>query len=226
MPYCRRCGAEVQPLDTFCSACGNVLPRPQSPVQSETSSAPVTNVTVTTAETQVREMNVFISPARIIAVSILSFGYYFFYWFYLTWKHYRDYTRTENYPVWHALTLFVPVYYLFRVHAHIRSFKELMVEAGIPSNLSPGFVVVLVLVSNLLSLISWRLFFIEPSYGIIGLDIVVIGVDIGMLVWVQTNLNRYWGTIKDIHAINARIGVGEVIFILLGVLSWIGTFLP
>ena len=30
---------------------------------------------------------------------------YLFYWFYLTWRQYRDHTGDTAYPVWHALTL-------------------------------------------------------------------------------------------------------------------------
>jgi hypothetical protein len=53
----------------------------------------------------VREMDVLISPARVVLVSALSYGLYLVYWFYLTWKHYRDHTGREAYPVWHALSL-------------------------------------------------------------------------------------------------------------------------
>ncbi len=231
MAYCRYCGAEVRSSDAFCFKCGKTLEIQSSIPALSDRGEEISPVGAGAADTQVRQMNVIIDPARIVVVGILSFGTYFFYWFYLTWKHYRNYTRTENYPVWHAFTLFVPIYFLFRIHAHIRSYKELMTKSGIASSLSPGLFVVLVLFSNLLSLISlgssfWGSFFNGSSYGITGLDIAVIGLDIGILVWVQTNLNRYWRTIKDVHATNARIGVGEVIFILLGILAWLGTFLP
>ncbi len=227
MAYCRYCRAEVRSSDTFCFKCGRSLEiQPTNSAPSDTGAETTISTISKVADAQVRRMDVIIDPARIIVVSILSFGLYFFYWFYLTWKHYRDYTRTENYPFWHALTLFVPIYYLFRVHAHVRSFKELMVERGMSSSLSPGVFVALVLLSGILSTISWRFYYYDPSSSMIVLDIIIVLLDIGILVWVQTNLNRFWRTTKDIFATNARIGVGEVIFVLFGILMWIGTFLP
>ena len=219
MAYCRYCGAEILSSDTFCNKCGRSLAiQSTDSVPSDAGTEKVSTIG-TVSDAKVR-MDVIIDPARIIVLSILSFGLYFFYWFYLTWKHYRDYTRTENYPIWHALTLFVPIYYLFRAHAHIRSFKELMAEKSMPSNLRPGLFVVLVAISAILNTISWRIYLYDPSFNTIILDIFTIIFDIVILVWVQTNLNRFWRTIKDISVNNARIGVGEVIFVLFGIWSW------
>ncbi len=224
MAYCPHCSAEIRSSDTFCYKCGRPLeiqPENSAPeIVAESLRGSGANVT---ADARVGQMDVVIAPARIVVVGILSFGTYFFYWFYLTWKHYRNYTRTENYPVWHALTLFVPIYGLYRMHAHVRSFKELMANAGVASSLSPNLGVGLLMISNALSWISFRLAFSDTSPVTMVLDLVAIGVDIGLLVYVQTNLNRYWGNLKDIRVTNARIGVGEVIFILIGILSWIGT---
>ncbi len=58
------------------------------------------------------------------------------------------------------------------------------------------------------------------------LDIIVILLDTGILVWAQINLNRFWRTTKDIFATNTRIGVGEVLLALFGILIWIGALLP
>ena len=95
-------------------------------------------------------------------MAVLSYGLYLFYWLYLTWKQYRDHTGQEVFPVWHALTLAVPIYGLFRTHAHVRSFKELMFSSGVTSTLSPG-----------------------------------------------------WASLT-----NARIGVGEIILLVIGLLLW------
>ena len=78
----------------------------------------------------VRFLPNYLPPTRILLMAVLSYGLYLFYWFYLTWKQYRDHTGREAFPVWHALTLVVPIYGLFRTHAHVRSFKELMVNSG------------------------------------------------------------------------------------------------
>ena len=227
MAYCRYCGAGVRSSDTFCFKCGRSLEiQPTNYVPTDTRAENAISKGIKVDDVEIRRMDVIIDPVRIIVLSILSFGLYFYYWFYLTWKHYRDYTGTENYPFWHALTLFVPIYFLFRVHAHVRSFKELMVEGGMTSSLSPGVVVALILLSNLLSIISWRFYYDDSLSNAIVLDIIVVLLNTGLLFWVQTNLNRFWKVTKYIFATNAHIGVGEVIFVLVGILAWIGTFLP
>lgn len=226
MAYCRYCGAEIRSTDPYCFKCGRLLE-----IQSTNSSPIITEAetTISTIDTvidaKVKRMNVIIDPTRLIVVTILSFGLYLYYWFYLTWKHYRDYTKKEAYPVWHALTICVPIYCWFRVHAHIRSYKELMAEVGLVSNLNPGLFIFLFMVCNFIAILGWRLVDSMPSVNIV-LSFVSVGLTVGMLIWVQSNLNRYWRSIKTINAVNARVGVGEVIFGLIGVLAWIGTFFP
>lgn len=170
-----------------------------------------------------------ISLGRVLLMSVLSSGLYLFYWFYLTWKQYRDHTGTEAYPLWHVLTLLVPIYGLFRTHAHMRSFKELMLKASLPTTISPGWAVVLVIVSSALGWASFKgslgqvtqersmLFFI--------LNVISIAVIAGLLLRVQGNLNRYWASLGNVRVTNAGMGVGEVVFGIIGILAWIGTLL-
>jgi hypothetical protein len=171
-------------------------------------------------------------------MSVLSSGLYLLYWFYLTWKQYQDHTRTEAFPVWHALTLFVPVYGLFRTHAHMRSFKELMLEAGLPNTINPSWAVVLVLIFNVL---GWASFIVSgglegltgggemPDRTAVGISAVISiiqgAVVAGLLLNVQRNLNRYWASLGNVRVTNARVGVGEVVFGIIGVLAWIFTLL-
>ena len=59
--------------------------------------------------TAVRVLPNYLSQNRILVMAVLSFGLYLLYWFYLTWKQYRDQTSQEAFPVWHALSLLVPI---------------------------------------------------------------------------------------------------------------------
>lgn len=119
MPFCPTCGREYQLYANFCNACGHALP----------------DAPVTTTDAGLSELPYYISRKRIILMAILTFGLYLlFYWFYLTWKQYRDHTGNEAYPVWHTLSLFVPIYGLFRAYAHARTYRDLMQDAGIPSS--------------------------------------------------------------------------------------------
>jgi hypothetical protein len=220
MAYCRHCGAEVRSSDTFCFKCGSSLvTQPENSTPSENRPEYVASNADVVPIVQARRMDVIIDPARVIIVGLLSFGFYFFYWFYLTWKHYRDYTRTKNYPVWHALSLFVPIYCWFRVHDHIHSYKELMFEKNIDSNLNSGLFVVLFIIVNALYYVSGYISSLSTVF-----TIVLMCVEVLLVVWAQTNLNRFWKSTKDITPVNARVGVGEVIFCLIGLLAWYGTF--
>jgi hypothetical protein len=161
---------------------------------------------------------------------VVSYGLYLFYWFYLTWKQYRDHTGAEAYPVWHALTLFVPIYDLFRTHAHVRSFKELMLNAGLSTNLSVGGAVLLMLSYWVVSIIGLAItwagggFSGELTQGAALASTVTGLIGIALLAWlvshVQENLNQYWASLENVKAVNTNIGIGEVLFALLGLLSW------
>jgi hypothetical protein len=186
----------------------------------------------TAVELAPRTLPYAISLNRVLMMSVLSYGLYLFYWYYLTWKQYRDHTRTEVFPVWHALTLLVPIYNLFRTHAHMRSFKELMVEAGLATTISAGWAVVLVMISIVLDGVSFN---VAGGFGDIGaitqntaitigvIDLISITAVAALLSHVQANLNRYWSNLGNAPLVNARIGDGEVIFGLIGGAFWFDT---
>lgn len=191
------------------------------------------------AGTGVRVLPYYLSPTRILVMAVLSFGLYLLYWFYLTWKQYRDHTGREAFPVWHALTLLVPIYGLFRTHAHVRSFKELMENSGVANTLSPGWAVGLVALSGVLDAISFNVsggfFSLEEisqgtSLAVALVDALSITVVAGLLLQLQGNLNRYWGGLThvssgEISLTNARIGVGEIILLVIGLLAWFNTLM-
>lgn len=121
---CPRCGAQTEPDALFCPIDG-------TPITGSTESA--------------APAPLFISPGRIVFMSLLSFGLYLLYWLYKTWRHYRDHTGENAYPIWHALTLFVPIYGSFRAHAHLRTFGELAGRAGLDLRISAGLAFAIVL---------------------------------------------------------------------------------
>ena len=88
-------------------------------------------------------------------MTALSFGLYIAYWFYLTWKQLQPQTRKEHYPVWHALTLFVPIYSLFRLHRHMTVIRELSLGVGLTPSLSAGGAVILYMITYGLGFISF-----------------------------------------------------------------------
>ncbi len=154
-------------------------------------------------------------------MSVVSAGLYLLYWFYLTWRQYRDSTGMKAYPVWHALTLFVPIYNLFRTHAHMRVYSEAMSAQNLVTTISPGWAVVAVLASVILrSVGGWSgpNTQLEAQVNAV-LALVSVAIVALLLVWVQRNLNRYWSHVQD-NSASAPFGVVEVILALIGILIW------
>ena len=122
---CPRCGTQAEQDALFCPSCGTPMtdsgPAPAAPARY------------------------FISPGRLVLMSLLSFGLYTFYWLYKTWKHYKEHTGEKAYPIWHGLTLAVPIYGSFRAHAHFRTFGEIASRAGLDLRISPGLAFAIVL---------------------------------------------------------------------------------
>ena len=177
----------------------------------------------------------YISVIRIILMSVISMGLYWIYWMYRTWKQYRDHalesaaeTGDVHYPVWHALTQLVPVYGFFRYHAHIRHYKEQMVNRGVPDTLNLGLLTTVVVINGILAILAGTMRDPDLPIGIgvlvtgIALSIVTIIVSIVVLSVMQSNLNRYWETVDARLMQSARFGKGEILCIILGVLFWIG----
>ncbi len=207
MPYCTNCGTEIQADARFCQACGRAQGRD--------------------LQAQGTELRYRISPSRIVVMSVLSWSLYLFYWLYITWKHYRDHTGQQVYPVWHAIAAGVPIYGYFRVHAHARSFKELMTNANVETTINPGWAVFAVVIYSVLSGVGNGLAFGAITEGVafalFVIDILSVIIVAWLLGHLQGNLNRYWDSVSSLAVADARIGVGEVIIAVLGLLAWADT---
>ena len=212
MPFCDNCGAEHPPSVHFCGACGAAL--------LDESGHPKAS-----SETLIL-LGYPISLKRILFMVVISYGLYIFYWYYLTWKQYRDHTNEVAYPVWHALTLLVFIYGLFRTHAHMRTFRKLMLNANMPSSISPRLAVIVVFVSSVLEGQFLR--------GTV-LELIVIVLTSGLLLHVQSNINKYWtaliseneywSSLPYPRKTPLKVGWGEVIFGIIGASLWLNTFL-
>ena len=221
MPFCPYCALQVESAHIFCGGCGKALPAESTadPEEALPGQPP-------------RPLAYRISPTRILVMTLLSGGLYLFYWFYVTWQQYRDHTGNQVFPMWHTLTLTIPGYGLFRTHAHMRSFKELLLDAGVLCTISVGWTVALVLMLNILglasSILTGGLFnFGEVSFGATVastlLNLVSVAVVLGLLLHVQQNLNRYWDSLDNVTLVDLNVGAGEVILAVVGVFTWIIT---
>ena len=221
MPYCPDCGTEAQPSFNYCSVCGKDL-------TGRSSTAAVEHLPQRLPST----LDYHISVRRILLMSFLSHGLYLFYWFFLTWKQYRDHTGNPVFPVWHALTLMVPVYSLFRTHAHMRTYKELMLNAGVTSTINVGLSVGLVFTSSVLDTVSFNLGggfagSTEISTGTAAatlfINLVSVAIVSGLLLHLQGNLNRYWHSLEAATIVDVKIGFSEGFLVFIGVFLWFDT---
>ena len=219
MNYCPQCRTAIQHGAAFCANCGHQFGGPATPGSASSVMGREQAVGI--------ELRYMIPLGRVLFMSIISYGLYFPYWFYLTWKHYRDHTGEEAYPVWHAMTLSVPIYAYFRVHAHMSAFAELMRREKLETSISPGWAVVAVIVSGSMFIVTGDMEAGDLSQGsalsVAVLDTIAIGILAWLLLHVQTNLNSYWHYCSEGRLLAARVGVGEVIIAVIGGLAWFDT---
>ena len=89
--------------------------------------------------------------------------------------------------------------------------------------MAPGLAVVLLIVSNVLEWSSLRV----KDYGtVIGVAIITTLLTTTLVVLAQEGLNRYWNGVWSDGLSDARVGVGEVVFVVLGLILWILILIP
>ena len=101
-----------------------------------------------------------------------------------------------------------------------------------PSSINPWWVVLGILVTSVLWAISLRLdggltsiaTLTQATVLIIAvLDVIAIPITAGLVIHMQSNLNRYWDGLTNYRVVSHRLGVGEIIFAIVGSLMWIDT---
>ena len=216
MPYCPDCKTECLPEHKFCGVCGAGL-------------ASVSNQTFPRTQSDFT-LPYYISITKIISMSFLSNGLYLFYWFYITWKQYHETTDETVYPVWHALSLIIPIYNLFRIHRHVRTFKTLMSDSNLPNSLNPFSTIGVFILLSLLDWFSFQTAMNDITDRTIVtascLNLLSAAGLAGMLIQLQRNLNRYWNNLPHVKArqtnlTSAKVTMPEIILIGIGVLTWL-----
>ena len=162
------------------------------------------------------QTSVKLGRGRVALDCVLSSSLYIFYWFYLTWKQLKEATGNPHRPVWHALALLVPIYSWFVLYRHLKTIKELQDKAEIKPSLNIGGLLIIYIIANVLMFQSIRW---EGMTALV-LDIISVVLMTAFLLGAQNNLNRYWEHVKGTQVREARIGIGEIIFVLLGLLYW------
>ena len=174
---CRNCGADNPDNARFCGLCGRPVLASQPP--TEPAQAP----SVTALQRQ--------RPLWLVAVlSLVTAGVYTPIWMGLTWAEMKSEIPDDRMqPVWHGLTVFVPVYSYFRIHAHYRTINELLARAGAAETVNPGGAVLGFLVGNV-GVVIGR----SASGGLLTAILLVTALAIVATSTVQgqAGLNAYW----------------------------------
>ena len=202
---CPSCGAELPSQSVYCNTCGAR-----------------------------NERRVRYSLWRVGILTFLTFGLYYYYWMYVSWKHLsEEMPGKEFHPFWHAMSQFVPIYNFVVIYQHFRTIKDVQEREEVESNIIPSLAIVLGILLTFISITSggiWPdlavvlgvvLTFISITSGGIWPDLafelsVALGsiASIGMVtlvLWGQRNLNNYWEGRGARAARSAGTGLGEVI---------------
>lgn len=130
-------------------------------------------------------------PWMAAALVVVTFGLYWLVWFGQSWSEMKRLVRDPAMsPFWHALTPLVPVYGLFRTHAHFRVLATLLTAAGLPVAVPPALAVVLALVAGLMNWIAYT-----ASVGATEFVVLMLGA-VALLARLvargQASLNALW----------------------------------
>ena len=105
-----------------------------------------------------------------------------------------------------------------------------MRDADISGSIKPWLAVALVVIVAVLDNISFGASFSpdpmtqDDAIAIAVIEFTSIALTAGLLLYLQCNLNRYWQGFTYLRVTSAKIGVGEIIFGIVGALIWLVTF--
>lgn len=155
---------------------------------------------------------------RLVVMSVVTSGLFFFYWVYLTWRQLRAETQDLHFPFWHALSLLVPVYGLFRLYRHLKLIKDLCLKTGVETSLSPAIGVFLVALNGVLGFRSQG---VESPEAVLFLSALGFVIMTTLMVWAQAALNSYWRETRGDSLTTAAVETGERFFLVVGGLLWL-----
>ena len=219
---CPRCNTPAAESDRFCRSCGSPLIQgsfcPSCGVEASLGDDSCASCGAALHPAAAAVVRYRFTPARIVVMSLLTSGLFLLYWLYITWKQYRDLTGEEVYPLWHALSCVLPIYGYFRVHAHVRVYKELMVARGIETTLNPAGAVLALVVITLLGFASFSTANLAAEAV---LSLVSSIVTAGLILLVQENLNSLWDHVPSVAREPVGTTPGQVALAVIGVMGYL-----
>lgn len=145
-----------------------------------------------------KETNWYLDIRKLAIFSILSFGLYYFYWFYRNWAQINIIKKKNYRPLLRTLGLLVPFLNLYLVYSQFEEIKEISIKIDYKLSFSPMLLAFVYMV--LLSL--WKF---PDYYSYLGV------VSFLPLIPVQRGLNAYW---KGSKSAKIMFSIKEVIVVI------------
>jgi hypothetical protein len=155
-------------------------------------------------------MYLYISTARLIAMSIVSLGLYEAYWIYHNWRYLKERDRRQIMPFWRG------IFGIFFIHSLLTEIQDdRFTNRILPATFSAGALatgwVVLMLIERVLGRIE------NPAMNTLGL---VIGLPtVLFLVPVQKYINEV-NEASGAHPVYYRFSAGHITCLVIGLLAW------
>ena len=216
--FCGTCGAARESMALrFCPRCGaSFAPTGATPA------VPLIYASPPLAEARRR-------PRAVVGLlGLFGNGAYSFFWLWMSWRELKRIRGDASmYPFWHALAMFaVPLYGLFRFHAHFRTIDQLLQAARVPVRAGAGL---LTLVFFLLLAVLYGSVALAATAGATGsvaslapLSLLAVATGYAYIVGTgQQALNAYYGSLTGV-AVPERGHALEYLFIVLFGLAFFG----
>lgn len=196
MEYCVACNAELPLQSAYCSKCGALI----------------------AGEEALTEQRRLYSLRRVGILSLVSFGLYFPYWMYVSWKQLMtELPEKRFYPSWHAFSQFVPIYNLVVLFQHFHTIQAIQKRNGTLSNISLGLLAFVIIMAFGIVALAYSL---RGPFFTSGLWVITYSLAAtGIALWGQENLNRYWVRVTATRVRSAATGPGEIIVSVTGAAS-------
>ncbi|MBI2176168.1 DUF4234 domain-containing protein [Candidatus Woesearchaeota archaeon] len=157
---------------------------------------------------------------KLIILSIVTLGIYEIYWLYRNWKYIKETAKKDIHPKWRTLGLIVPLYGIWLIYDQFRTIIKLANQKKVNTKFSAGDLTAvyigLTLIDNRL---SWKL---PDQYWYFSLVFTVLALL--PLIAIQKYFNGYWDKTQKSPE-KTDFSIGEVVWIIVGVIFWAVMFL-